>query len=232
MSPEKKTTKKKPVTKAKPATKKKPVAKKPEIKEEKTTKKPEVKKELKVKKPVKKTKPKMNSEEKKKLFAPKIEKVTINIGVGEAGERLKKAETVLNSITGHKPIETLSKTTNKDWGIRKDMPLGCKVTLRGKDANDFLKEALSTRENKMADYSFDDEGNLSFGIPDHTLFKSQKYDPNIGIFGMDISITMQKPGYRIKRRRIQRHRIPHRHRVKKEETKKFFSETFNVEVIE
>ena len=176
-------------------------------------------------------KTKLDSEKKKTLFSPKIEKVTINIGVGEAGERLKKAETVLQSITGHKPIETLSNTTNKDWAIRKQMPIGCKVTLRGKDAHDFLKEALNTRENKMADYSFDEQGNLSFGIPDHTLFKSQKYDPNIGIFGMDISITMEKPGYRIKRRRIARRKIPHRYRVQKEETVKFFTDTFNVEVI-
>ena len=181
---------------------------------------------------VKKSKSKMDPEAKKALFSPRIGKVTINIGVGEAGERLKKAETVLQNITGHKPIETLSRTTNKDWAIRKQMPIGCKVTIRGKDASEFLKEALSTRENKMADYSFDEEGNLSFGIPDHTLFKSQKYDPNIGIFGMDICITMEKAGYRVKRRRIAKRKIPHRHRVTKEESVKFFSETFNMEVIE
>lgn len=175
---------------------------------------------------------KLDPEKKKALFSPKIEKVTINIGVGEAGERLKKAETVLENITGQKPVETLSKTTNKDWGIRKKMPLGCKVTLRGKKATEFLKEALSTRENKMADYSFDEEGNLAFGIPDHTIFKSQKYDPNIGIFGMDICITMEKPGYRVKRRRIASRKIPHKHRVTKEETMKFFSEAFKVEVVQ
>ncbi|RLF32352.1 MAG: 50S ribosomal protein L5 [Thermoplasmata archaeon] len=175
----------------------------------------------------------MNSEQKKEvLFSPRIEKVTINIGVGEAGERLKKAETVLQNITGQKPVETLSKTTNKDWGIRKMMPIGCKVTLRGKKADEFLKEALNTRDNKIAEYSFDDEGNLSFGVPDHTLFKTQKYDPNIGIFGMDICVTMEKPGYRVKRRRIARRKIPHRHRVTKEETIKFFTEKYNVEVIE
>ena len=188
-------------------------------KEQGKTKKPELKKA------------KRKTEEKKPLFNPKIEKITINIGVGEAGERLKKAETVLESLTGQKPIQTLSRTTNKDWGIRKQMPIGCKVTLRGKTAADFLIEALNTRENKMAEYSFDDEGNLSFGIPDHTLFKSQKYDPNIGIFGMDISITMEKPGYRVKRKRIARGKIPHRYKIKKEETMKFFTDKFNVEVI-
>jgi len=168
----------------------------------------------------------------KNIFTPSIEKITVNIGVGEAGERLKKAENLLQNLTGHKPVETLSKTTNKEWGLRKKMPIGCKVTLRGKDAHDFLIEALNTRENKIADYSFDDEGNISFGIPDHTLFKSQKYDPNIGIFGMDISITMKKPGYRVKRRSIQQRKIPHRHKVTKDETMKFISETFKVEVIE
>ena len=175
---------------------------------------------------------KADSEQKKILFSPRIEKVTINIGVGEAGERLKKAETVLQNITKHKPVQTLSKTTNKDWSIREQMPIGCKVTLRGKEAQEFLKDALSTRQNKMSDYSFDDQGNLAFGIPDHTTFKSQKYDPSIGIFGMDICITMQKPGYRIKRRRIAPGKIPSRHRVKKEETMKFFSEKFNVEVVQ
>jgi len=165
------------------------------------------------------------------MTKPRIAKVTVNIGVGEAGEKLSKAESVLKSITKHKPVQTLSRTTNKDWGLRKRMPIGCKVTLRGKDAHEFLVEAFKTRENKIADYAFDEQGNFSFGIPDHTLFTSQKYDPNIGIFGMDINITMQKQGYRIKNRRIKRRKIPHRHRVKREETMEFISEKYNVEVI-
>jgi large subunit ribosomal protein L5 len=186
----------------------------------------------KTKKPLTTKTKKVDAEKKKELFLPRVEKVTINIGVGEAGERLNKAESVLQNLTGHKPVVTLSKTTNKDWAIRKDMPIGCKVTLRGNDSHGFLKEALATRENKMADYSFDNEGNVSFGIPDHTVFKNQKYDPNIGIFGMDISVTIERPGYRVKRRRIARRSIPHKHRVKKEETMKYFSEKFNVEVMQ
>jgi len=205
-------------------TKKKQVAKK-NTKKQESVKKPITKK-------AKITKKKTDDEAKQKLFLPKIEKVTINIGVGEAGERLNKAESVIKSLTNHKPIQTLSKTTNKDWGLRKRMPIGCKVTLRGKDADEFLKEALSTRENKIADYSFDEQGNISFGIPDHTLFKSQKYDPKIGIFGMDVCITMKKPGYRVKKRRISRAHIPSRYTVNKDETMKFFQDNFNVEVIQ
>jgi large subunit ribosomal protein L5 len=163
---------------------------------------------------------------------PRLAKVTVNIGVGEAGEKLKKAESVLEGVTKQKPIQTLSKTTNKDWAIREFMPIGCKVTLRRKPAETFLVNALKIRENKIAEYSFDDQGNFSFGVPDHTLFEGQKYDPSIGIFGMDICVTVEKPGYRIKHRRVNRRKIPQRHQLTKEETMKFITETFHVEVVE
>jgi len=175
--------------------------------------------------------PKKSTEKTNPMTKVNIEKITVNIGVGEAGEKLSKAESVLKSITGQKPVQTLSQTTNKDWGLRKRMPIGCKVTLRGKRATDFLVEALKTRENKIADYAFDDQGNISFGIPDHTLFASQKYNPDIGIFGMDICITMKKPGYRVKRRRIDRRPIHHKHQVNAEETMQFFQDQFKVEVV-
>ena len=170
--------------------------------------------------------------EEKKSMKPHIAKVTVNIGVGEAGEKLKKAESVLAGVTKQKPIQTLSKTTNKDWGLRKFMPIGCKVTLRKKTAETFLIKALKIRENKISDYSFDNQGNFSFGVPDHTLFEGQKYDPNIGIFGMDICVTVEKPGYRIKHRGIDQRKIPQRHQLTKEATIQFITEAFNVEVVE
>jgi len=170
--------------------------------------------------------------EEKKPMKPRIAKVTINIGVGESGEKLKKAESVLEGVTKQKPIQTLSKTTNKDWGLRKYMPIGCKVTLRKKAAETFLINALKIRENKISEYSFDNQGNFSFGVPDHTLFEGQKYDPNIGIFGMDICVTVENPGYRIKHRRIDQRKIPQRHQLTKEATMQFITEAFNVEVVE
>ncbi len=200
---------KKPVT-----TKKSPKTTKEIIKKEKT--------QTVKKKPVKKE---------KQPIKPSIAKITVNIGVGEAGEKLSKAEQVLENLTGQKPIQTISKTTNKDWALRKLMAIGCKVTLRKKAADKFLIEALKTRENKIADYAFDDQGNFSFGIPDHTLFEGQKYDPKIGIFGMDVCVTMKKLGYRIKNRRVDRRKIPQRHQVKSKETAQFIAETYNVEVV-
>ena len=162
---------------------------------------------------------------------PYIAKITVNIGVGEAGEKLTKSQRVLKNITGQDPVQTLSQTTNKDWGLRKRMPIGCKVTLRKKLAEKFLIEALKTRDNRIAEYAFDDQGNFSFGITDHTLFESQKYDPDIGIFGMDISITMEKPGYRIKKRRLDRRKIPHRHLITRKETIEYIKEKFKAEVV-
>jgi large subunit ribosomal protein L5 len=171
------------------------------------------------------------SEKQNPMKMPRIEKVTVNIGVGEAGERLGKAQTVLQKVTYQNSVQTISKTTNKDLGIRRGMPIGCKVTLRGKEASDFLNRAFETRENKIADYAFDDQGNISFGIPDHTMFKDQKYDPEIGIFGMDVCVTMEKPGYRIKRRRIQQRKVHQNHQLDKKETIQFFIDAFKLEVV-
>ena len=93
----------------------------------------------------------------------RIAKVVLNIGVGEAGDRLSKAETVLQKLTGCQPVRTLSRTTNRDLGLRKGMPIGCKVTLRGENAHRVLKNALWVRENRLPAYCFSAAGGLNFG---------------------------------------------------------------------
>ena len=161
-----------------------------------------------------------------------VEKVVVNIGVGEAGERLVKAEKVLEMVTGHKPVETISKTVNRDLGIRVGMPLGCKVTLRGEDAEDFVKRALVIREMRVPEYSFDKEGNMSFGISDYTDFDGMKYDPEIGIFGMDVNVVLRRSGNRITQRSLLTRRIPKHHRVDREEAIQFMKDKFEVQVIQ
>jgi large subunit ribosomal protein L5 len=161
-----------------------------------------------------------------------IDKVVINIGVGEAGDKLMKAEKVLELLTHRKPIRTISRTTNRDLGIRKQMPIGCKVTLRKDPAVEFLKSAFWVKENRITGYSFDLEGNFSFGIPDYTDFSGMKYDPEIGIFGMDISVTMKRQGYRISRRKYKRRKVPHKNRITRKEVKEYVKKQFDVEVVE
>jgi large subunit ribosomal protein L5 len=163
---------------------------------------------------------------------PRIQKVVVNIGVGDAGERLEKAQKVLQMVTKHKPMVTHAKITNRDLGVRQGMPIGCKVTLRGEEAEAFLTRALQTREKRVAWYSFDPEGNLSFGIPDYTDFEGMRYDPEIGIFGMDVSVVIQRPGYRVSQRRIMKRRLPKEHRMTRQEAVEFMRAKFNAEVVE
>jgi len=161
-----------------------------------------------------------------------LEKVTINIGVGEAGERLLKAKKILEQVTRQKPVTTKAKMTNRDFAIRPGMEIGCKVTLRDQAAEDFLKKAFWTRNNRIAEYSFDPEGNFSFGIPDYTDFEGVKYDPEIGIFGMDVTVTLKRKGKRVSQRRIVSRKIPKYHRVSKQEGMEFVRSKFSVEVVE
>lgn len=161
----------------------------------------------------------------------RVAKVTVNIGVGQAGDRLEKAEKVLANLTGHKPIRTLAKKAIRDWNVRENMPIGVKVTLRGDDAISFTKRALWTRNNRVANWSFDKEGNLLFGVPDHTAFEGQKYNPEVGIFGMDVAVTVERPGFRIKHRRLLTRRVPPSHRVTREESQAFLKSVLGLEIV-
>jgi len=162
----------------------------------------------------------------------RIEKVVVNVGVGESGEKLVKAQKVLQLVTGQKPTQTVAKAGVRDWGVRRGQPIGSKVTLRGSDAEAFLKRALSIRNNRLPSYSFDPRGNFSFGVPDYTDFEGMKYDPEIGVFGMDISVSLQRPGFRIAKRRVRPQRIPRRHRITRDESLTFIKDRFGVEVVE
>jgi len=167
-----------------------------------------------------------------KMREIRLEKAVVNIGVGDAGERLLKAEKVLQMVTGRKPVRTVARTTNRDLGIRKGMQIGCKVTLRGKEAEEFVKKAFWIRENRIANWSFDPEGNFSFGITDYTDFPGMKYDPEIGIFGLDVCVSLARPGKRVQNRRVMRRRIPKDHRITRKEGHEFVKSRFGVEVVD
>ncbi|MCL4317279.1 MAG: 50S ribosomal protein L5 [Candidatus Thermoplasmatota archaeon] len=166
------------------------------------------------------------------MRAPAIDKVVVNIGVGEAGERLLKAQKVLEMVTGQSAAVTYSRRTNRDFGIRKGQNIGCKTTLRGERAMTFLRKALWVKENRVSLYSFSSDGNFSFGIPDYTDFEGMKYDPEIGVFGMDISVSLKRKGYRIARRQTKRRSIPARHRMTLTEAVAYLKEHFSLEVLE
>ncbi len=161
----------------------------------------------------------------------RVGKVVVNIGVGEAGEKLSKAQKVLQMVTRQKPMQTLAHQAVRDWAVRPNMPIGMKVTLRGERATEFLRRALSIRNNRLPEYVFDAHGNFSFGIADYTDFEGMKYDPEIGVFGMDVSVSLVRPGYRVKERRVAPGRVPRGHRVSKAEALEYARSQFGVEVV-
>ena len=165
------------------------------------------------------------------MLKPRIAKVVVNMGVGESGERLKKAEKVLHDLTGQKPSLRRAKRTIRNFGIRKGEPIAVMVTLRRERAISFLNRALDAIGRKVKASSFDEFGNISFGIAEHIVLPGVKYDPSIGVFGMDVTISLEKPGFRVMRRRVKRSRIPKRHRVSKVEAMAFFTKVLGVKVI-
>jgi large subunit ribosomal protein L5 len=160
----------------------------------------------------------------------KLEKVTLNIGIGSSGERLEKAEKLLEKLAGQKPVRTLSKSRIPTWDIRKKQQIGTKVTIRGKKALDFLNRALDAKDRKLNSTQFDDSGNFAFGISEYIDMPSVKYDPEIGIFGFDVCVTLSKHGYRIKKRKREKRKVPNNHRVGKTEAIDWVQKNFGVKV--
>ncbi|MFX0089813.1 MAG: 50S ribosomal protein L5 [Promethearchaeota archaeon] len=161
---------------------------------------------------------------------PRIHSVTVNIGVGGGGERLEKAIKVLETVTNQRPTPVKAKKSLRDFNLRKGERIACKVTLRGSKASEFLKAALSASESTLKRQSFDLNGNFSFGIKEHIELPNTAYDPDIGIFGMDVCVSLERPGYRVKRRKISRKKIPKSHRITREEAILFIEREFNAKL--
>jgi large subunit ribosomal protein L5 len=159
-----------------------------------------------------------------------IDKVVVHMGVGESGEKLVKAENIMKTITRQTPIRSIAKKTQPAFSVRKGMPIGCKVTLRGKPARDFIATALTIVQKTLFESQFDKSGNFAFGIEEHTDFPGMSYDPQIGIFGMDVNVVLERKGIRITRRRMEQKKLPAKQRVNKADAIAFLKEKFQVEV--
>ena len=158
-----------------------------------------------------------------------ISKVVINIGVGRSGEPVEKAKRALNVLTGQRPKVCGAKNTVRDFGIHKGEPIGAMVTLRRDKAEEFIKRVIAAKGNIIKASSFDDFGNLSIGIHEHIDIPGTRYDPEIGIFGMDVCMALSRPGYRISRRR-NKSSIGKNHRIKREDAIGFLKQSFGVEI--
>ena len=160
-----------------------------------------------------------------------ISKVVINISVGQSGQPLTNAMTILEQITGQQPCQRIAKQTIRQFGIRKDEPIACMVTLRGDKAEEFLTKAFRAIGNEVKARSFDDNGNFAFGIREHIDIPGTRYNPNLGIIGMDVVVNLERPGYRVKMRKRASSNVGSLHRVSPNEGIEFIKEKFGVEVV-
>jgi large subunit ribosomal protein L5 len=159
-----------------------------------------------------------------------VHKVVINIGVGRSGEPIDKAKNALLELTNQQPAVRGAKKSVRDFGIHKGEPIGVVVTLRHEPAIEFLKRVVAAKNNVLKASSFDNYGNISVGIHEHIDIPGTKYNPEIGIFGMDVNIVLNRPGYRIAKKSRKSAKIGKMHRINREEAIEFFKQKYGVEV--
>lgn len=165
------------------------------------------------------------------MLQPRIEKVVVNLNVGKSGEPLEKAFKVLKEIAGQTPVKKNAKSSIRDWGIRKGEPIACVVTLRRQAAIDFLKKVLPVVDNRVSRSSFDERGNFAFGLKEHIEIPGVKYDPDVGIFGMDICVTVNRKGDRVADRRKRKAKVGKKQVLTPEESILFIKQTLGAEIV-
>lgn len=160
-----------------------------------------------------------------------IEKVTVNIGVGSPGDRLENAKGLISKLSGGRtPVETQARRREPVFKLRKGLPIGTKVTLRGDAAKAFVEKAFTARRKTIKESNFDKQGNFSFGVPEYIDFPGAKYDPAIGMFGFDVCVSLTRKGRRVALRKIRSARVGKNQRITREEAMEFVKSAFNVKL--
>ena len=158
-----------------------------------------------------------------------IAKVTLNIGAGKNEDMLNKGVKLLQKLSPIKPVKTFTKKRIPGWGLRPGLAIGAKATIR-KDTEELLKRLFLAKEKRIANKSFDEMGNMSFGIHEYIDIGGLEYDPELKILGLEVAITLERTGYRVKKRRIRPTNIGKNQQVTKEQAIAFIQEKFGVEV--
>jgi large subunit ribosomal protein L5 len=160
----------------------------------------------------------------------RLAKVTLNMCTGAPGPDLENAAKLLEAISGKKVVKTKSKKRST-FGVPKGRDIGVMITLRGAEAKDLLARMLKASENKIKASQFDANGNFSLGIAEYINIPGVEYDPEIGIVGLDVSVTLERPGFRVSRRAYRKQKVGKPHRITPEEAIEWAKKEFGVEVV-
>ncbi|MEW5302727.1 MAG: hypothetical protein WDW38_004162 [Sanguina aurantia] len=155
----------------------------------------------------------------------RVSKMVLNICVGESGDRLQKAAKVLEQLSGQSPLYGKARYTVRSFSIRRNEKISCHVTVRGEKAMQLLDAGLKVREYELIRKNFSQSGNFGFGISEH-IDLGIKYDPSTGIYGMDFYVCLERPGFRVARRRHATNKVGVQHKVTKEDAIKWFQTKF------
>jgi len=161
----------------------------------------------------------------------RVGKVVVNIGLGKSGEAIERGKKVLEQVTGQSPTQTRAKRSVRDFGIHKGEPIGVVVTVRGTESTKLIEKLLAAREKKLQASCFDSRGSVSFGIKEHIEIPGIRYDPAIGILGMNVSILLERPGFSVARRGRRASRVGRSHLVSRDEATQYFKDNYGVTVI-
>ncbi|MBI3032422.1 50S ribosomal protein L5 [Candidatus Woesearchaeota archaeon] len=167
-----------------------------------------------------------------KMRQIKIEKITLNIGAGKDQTRLEKGVKLIKHITNVDPVKTITKKRIPSWGVRPGLPIGCKLTIRDTSNIELIKRFLKAKANKLVPSNFDENGSIAFGIHEYIDIPQVGYNPDVGLMGLQVCITLEKAGFRIKRRKYRARKIPAKQRITKEAAIKYMQETFGITVEE
>merc|ERR1711911_420821 len=156
----------------------------------------------------------------------RIRKLCLNICVGESGDRLVRAGKVLESLTGQSPVFSKARYTVRSFGIRRNEKISVHCTVRGPKAEEILERGFKVREYELRKENFSDNGNFGFGIQEH-IDLGIKYDPSIGIYGMDFYVVLGRPGMNVLHRRKKTGKVGIQHKLTKADAQKWFQSKYD-----
>merc|ERR1712091_252870 len=156
----------------------------------------------------------------------RVATMIINCCVGESGDRLTKAAKVLGQLTGQTPVFSKARYTVRTFSIRRNEKIACHVTIRGPKAEEILDRGLKVKEYELKKGNFSKTGAFGFGVQEH-IDLGIKYDPGIGIYGMDFYVVMKRPGFSITQRRRRKSKIGLQHKLTETDAMKWFQAKYD-----